>query len=908
MAFLTFNDSREGYLATFICSNPMVDPFFIRQARMEILKKIDHVDEYLFNHRDHWFFLHSSLPTIDFYPKFNTYSCNATVMALVCLEFNSDTNAIMEHIGRAGLKIWYNNHLLADFSQGRNYFETDPFNLAITFKEGLNYLLLEVIQVNTHWDFSLKLTNHSNQPLKDYKVHIPYELDDIHFAHHSLFNSLQVDMQTRNIRNMDELNLILHSDLNSCVFPESMNASIQITTEDNRVCFERKLKHLPLSVFRFNFNRVELELAPGFYNINLVFFSLLHNEKKNVGFFVLDSDFDRVIQLYNKRLKSLKDIHITNQKKNQLFHDILPTVEYQITFLEEIWTDLVNGIKDYNMMKELSQEIDQILTDLEKGKNPYTDRRGYLRCAYYHPHTMAPIPFSLYIPPSYNPEKKYPLVIGLHGYGSNHYLHLLRLLGLSSGHEESEYYSLRESIEVPERDYIVLSINGFGSIGYDSYAEDDFFHSMELVRQNYSINENRIYITGISMGGTGALYFLSHYPNLFAAGAILCPAYDLERLIPQQNMSELSEEQRKLLYLYDYNNYLENLKDIPLYIFHGSNDSVLSVEHSRKLARDLQSLGYNKIYVEMTNVNHNIWETAFDHDFVLNLLLQHQKHPISELNHIYQTSDITHNSFGCFEILKPRHYRDSIRVEAHQQGDMIYIQTRNVHFLQINKNMINLTHQTNLYINGLPAEVPRKIIKDLIYEIDDMRIERITKYTPELIYPPRQGIYQAFKEWHTFVISNNIDKKMKRFLTNLTYIPGLEHINFPIRPAETIDLADDTLGNIILIGSPESNIHIDKLLKKLNIDFNSQRLSFFGQEIHGSPIQAFFHYYNPFNPRREIVCYLISNPDVIPPIFVTPSLWFNPLHYGDYYVFNKEELVCAGVFANDWPETENEPV
>lgn len=901
MSFLAFNESKEGYLGTFMCSKLIKDTFFLNLYRNELLTNLDTIGHYFFLNKTHWEFLHSSLPLIDFNLTHNIPRANYYILAYTAIEMENDYSALLEHGGKANLRLWINSNLLIDFQPSRNEQDFKEFLIPLSLLKGINHILLEVQQNNANWDFSIKLMNYNNLPLKDYKILIPYESDDIEFAHNSLFDSLQVDIQNKNIQNLDELNLILHSELNTCIFPESMNASIQISTQDNRVCFDRKLKHLPQNIFRFNFNRVELDIVPGFYQVELVFESLLYQKKNQVGFFILMTEFYKQIETYYKRIRSLKGEFADNIKYEDLYHTALPALENNIIFLEEIWANLINGEHDYNLIRKLIDDIETDLEILDNHKDPYKEKIGYIRAAYYHSQTGNPVPYSLYVTKDYTPEKSFPLVIGLHGFGSNHYLHLRRLLGLGNLPHEKDSTSLRNLMELPDRGCIFMTINGFGSIGYDSYAEEDFFTTLEIVKSKYNIDENRVYLVGLSMGGTGALYFLSHYPNHFAAGAILCPLYDLTKLIPNTMMSKLTHKQKHLIDLYSYYNYLENTQDIPLYIFHGSNDTIVSVENSRQLISDLNSLGFNKVYIEFSNINHNVWDIATSQDMILSFLFKHTREPKEMYNNSYQTGDQKYGQFDFMEILEPHQNRNLMRIDIHQQDNKIYLNTKNIKNIMFCKDKMNFKKNAELIFNGLPVEIPKILKKDLIFEINDQRVERISKYTQPEIIAPRQGLVQAFKEWHTFVISNTIDKKMKKFMNTLTTMPCIEQINFPIKPAETIDLSDDSLGHIILVGTPDSNIHITKILHHLKIEYNHQKLIIFGHEFHGSPVQVIFHFYNPYNPRKEIVCYLISHPDFIPEDYIVHNIWFGAQYFSDYFVFNKEEMIFSDVYDNDWP-------
>jgi enterochelin esterase-like enzyme len=98
---------------------------------------------------------------------------------------------------------------------------------------------------------------------------------------------------------------------------------------------------------------------------------------------------------------------------------------------------------------------------------------------------------------------------------------------------------------------------------------------VQAVQQRYRIDPDRIFLTGMSNGGIGAWLIGMHHAPLFAGLAPMASGID-DVLFP----------------------FLENLRETPVYIIHGSQDQVMPVELSRKLARELKNLGYPYIYRE----------------------------------------------------------------------------------------------------------------------------------------------------------------------------------------------------------------------------------------------------------------------------------------------------------------------
>jgi len=324
------------------------------------------------------------------------------------------------------------------------------------------------------------------------------------------------------------------------------------------------------------------------------------------------------------------------------------------------------------------------------------------------------------------------------------------------------------------------------------------------------------------------------------------------------------------------------------------------VENSRTLINDLNALGYKKVFIEYSGVSHNIWDLAYKNQFALNLLMGHKRK--RSLDFVFSSSDLNYNKYFYIQLLKEKKNRTLMKVKTHKNHDELHVNTKNVHVLKIFQEELVNNGITSIYVNGEKIQDLKKKNADFIVEINDYEVKQINQFEENRNALPKQGIFQAFKDWHTFVISNNIDRKMKSFLEKLTIYSKLENIQFPIKTAENADMADDSLGNIILVGTPESNIHINKLFNKLNIEQESNRLVIFGKEYHGSPVQCIFHFYNPYNPKREIVCYLISHPDFIPDQFIQFDISFGFHHFTDCFVFNKDNLISQEVFDVQWPD------
>jgi len=120
-----------------------------------------------------------------------------------------------------------------------------------------------------------------------------------------------------------------------------------------------------------------------------------------------------------------------------------------------------------------------------------------------------------------------------------------------------------------------------------------------LVVEN-RVDTNRIYLTGLSRGGSAAWDMAVQYPETFAALAVVCG------IAPTP-----------------YAHWLN--KSMPIWVFHGSDDAVIPVSESDQMVKKLKKLGYDVRYDRYDGVNHNSWEKAYANDFLYEWMNQQKQ-------------------------------------------------------------------------------------------------------------------------------------------------------------------------------------------------------------------------------------------------------------------------------------------
>jgi predicted esterase len=197
-------------------------------------------------------------------------------------------------------------------------------------------------------------------------------------------------------------------------------------------------------------------------------------------------------------------------------------------------------------------------------------------------------PYALYLPRNYDASRKYPLVVSLHGAGSNHRLNLRRVFGRSNAPGETDVEASRYFPEWRDVDYIVVSPLARGTMGYQGVAEKDVLDVLADVKRRFSVDEDRTYLTGLSMGGGGTLWIGLTRPDIWAAIAPVCPA-------PPAGTD----------------GFAANALNVPVRIFHGDADPVVPAEMVRGWVARLQELGTQVEYTEYPGVGHDSWVPAY---------------------------------------------------------------------------------------------------------------------------------------------------------------------------------------------------------------------------------------------------------------------------------------------------------
>jgi predicted peptidase len=125
-----------------------------------------------------------------------------------------------------------------------------------------------------------------------------------------------------------------------------------------------------------------------------------------------------------------------------------------------------------------------------------------------------------------------------------------------------------------------------------------------------NVNTNRVYLTGLSMGGYGTWSLGTEHPERFAAIAPICGG-------GQPLPIYLADDKRK-----------RDLQNLPVWAFHGAKDPVVPLEESKRMVDALKRIGAEEVKLTVyPEAQHDSWTETYENPLLLQWFLQRQRTP-----------------------------------------------------------------------------------------------------------------------------------------------------------------------------------------------------------------------------------------------------------------------------------------
>jgi dienelactone hydrolase len=203
--------------------------------------------------------------------------------------------------------------------------------------------------------------------------------------------------------------------------------------------------------------------------------------------------------------------------------------------------------------------------------------------------------YLLSLPEGYDADttRQWPLMIFLHGSGES-----------GSDLEKVKTHGPPKLIAAGKKfPFIVVSPQAQPPFGWET---ENLFHLLSSIKQNYRVDNDRVYLTGLSMGGFGTWALAMKHPREFAAIIPICGGGDTTDAW--------------------------KLRHIPVWCFHGALDNVVPPDRDQVMVTAAERYNPSVKFTIYPDANHNSWERTYDNDSVYQWLLSQKKFSYTQVN------------------------------------------------------------------------------------------------------------------------------------------------------------------------------------------------------------------------------------------------------------------------------------
>jgi len=209
------------------------------------------------------------------------------------------------------------------------------------------------------------------------------------------------------------------------------------------------------------------------------------------------------------------------------------------------------------------------------------------------------LPYRILFPQNFDPDKKYPLIVFLHGSGEKGNDNEAQLKNGTSVFLKSDFRQQYPAIVVVPQcpkdgswTDVVVTKDSAGIRKFDFPTNAKPTKAMQALMGFITdfldkpyVNKHQVYIGGLSMGGMGTFEIIGREPNVFAAAFAICGGDNTL-------------------------NAKKYAKKVPIWIFCGAKDDVVSPDHSQVMVDAIKADGGDPKFTVYPNDGHDSWDDA----------------------------------------------------------------------------------------------------------------------------------------------------------------------------------------------------------------------------------------------------------------------------------------------------------
>jgi dipeptidyl aminopeptidase/acylaminoacyl peptidase len=507
-------------------------------------------------------------------------------------------------------------------------------------------------------------------------------------------------------------------------------------------------------------------------------------------------------------------------------------------------------------------EYDEMMLE-RKGQTGRIRPDGFVRLAYRDEVDGSPQYCRAYLPADYDPAKKWPLVIQMHGYNPANPVYVRWWAA------DSRYPGIDAEFSNHQQ-VIYMEPHGRGNVQYLGMGDSDVVHAIAEAKRLFNVDEDRVYLTGDSMGGWGTWEISSRHPDLFAAIAPVFGGSDYHSQMSEEDLAKLTPLDRFFREKQSTWAPAEGLLNIPIFVHHGDADQSVNVEYSRWAVRLLQRWGYDVRYHEFPGRVHEALESQ-NGNMSIDWFLQHRRNQNPRRVRI-RSAELRNASAYWAHVLQQASPLAFMAVDAELvDRNVIRLDTENVLDIALSPTaaLVDVAKPVTIVWNGSSREMRLQDgelrLTDAAYKPAPIhKTNRLPGSTTDFTVTPFAVVIGTVSKDPDMVALCR--KKADAFVTAWREWQKQSPRVFQDTEIKDADMANYSL---LLIGGPEANRATAQLAARLPIQIAADQVTIDGKTFPAKDAAVQMIYPNPLNAERYV--WIVAGTSADGMYFTAPS-------------------------------------
>jgi dienelactone hydrolase len=493
-------------------------------------------------------------------------------------------------------------------------------------------------------------------------------------------------------------------------------------------------------------------------------------------------------------------------------------------------------------------EFEELQQQIQGGPGP-VHSSGFVRLAYQDDVDGSTQFCRAYLPATYDPAKRWPLVIWLHGFNGENPVYW------------KWWWADTRHMPLAERhDIVYVEPHGRGNTSYNGIGDRDVMRCIDLAKQRFKIDDDRVYLTGQSMGGGGTWVVASRHPGMFAAIAPVFGGFDYHIFLSEDQLAKLTPRERAQNERQSSYVQSESLLNTPIYVNHGDADPSVDVEQSRYAVRMLQRWGYDIRYREHPGKGHG---GLGNDDEAIDWLLRYKRNP-NPAHVRVRAADLKDAAAYWLRIDQRAGGRDIMAADAEAVGpNAIRLDTANVVAVTLSPGapLVDPARPLRVSWNGAPARTVT-LEKGRVTLFAEGYSRAPGEKSARVAGPIGDALTGPFAVVVGTVSSDAGLRELcsRKAQAIADFWSASQHQ--PVRLYKDVEIPEADLArySLLLIGGPDANAVTRKLAASLPLRISGGEVVIAGRTFEAPDAAVTMIHPNPLNPERYVVVTTSTSP------------------------------------------------